>query len=938
MRLSKKEFKDWCQENKVSKQTQLLIEKIRNTEPSRRTESSSFSVSGRFPSKKMGVVIQSESHRVELPFIHELEHDPNVLEFYDQPFPIKLNYRNSNPDSKKKNIGVMHTADFFVIYKDGAGWVECKTEMDLVKLSAKNSYRYCLDENDDWICPPGEKYAEEIDLNYWVFSDKKINWFTQRNIEFLDDYYRSDTLQVSKKVQKAVLDIVKNNQSISLEQLYKEIESERTDEGNSSVSITRDDIHWMITFGEVYVDLKKSLLTEPKRVRVYENQTAAEAYSNIHRLSLENNNYDDSLKKANVVNLIPNEEIVWDGNGLKILNVGEKEISLVDKSNEIVLIQRKVFEKLVINGEVKGVEIIGKEEISKEAKQILLKASKESLDKANSRLPLVIAKINQEVTEELLENSGVSDRTIRRWVRNYKTADSVLGIGYLGLIPKENCGNITGQIDETAKEFLEEFILEKYETIKQKNRMAVYGEYKNASEEKFGKSHGKKDIFTVTYKTFCEYVKKRSEYEQTLKRKGRRAAYKHEAFYWQLKMTTPRHGERPFHIAHIDHTELDVEIVDSITGKNLGRPWLTIMTDAYSRRVLAVYLTFDPPSYRSCMMVIRECVRRHGRLPQILVLDGGKEFSSTYFETLLGVFEITKKTRPPAKSRFGTLVERMFGTANTRFINNLQGNTQITKNVRQVTKSVNPKNHAIWTLTALYKWLCEFFYEVYDETEHSTLLQSPKDAFAIGLQRTGKREHRLISYDKDFRLLTLPTTPKGTAKVNGNSGVKINRINYWTDEFRHPEIIGQQVPIRYDPFNVGIAYAYVDNSWRKCFSDYFSILENKTEKELQIATNILKKKQKDSGKTVAVTASKLARFIERLEDEEQVLIQRIKDTEARPIFSVINGEQISQIEDSYPQEDHVEMSDNDDENSVEVQTEEEDESFDEYETWENTAS
>ena len=48
-------------------------------------------------------------------------------------------------------------------------------------------------------------------------------------------------------------------------------------------------------------------------------------------------------------------------------------------------------------------------------------------------------------------------------------------------------------------------------------------------------------------------------------------------------------------------------------------PWLTLLTDAYSRRMLAFYLTFDPPSYRSCMMALRECVRRFGRIPQILV-------------------------------------------------------------------------------------------------------------------------------------------------------------------------------------------------------------------------------------------------------------------------------------------------------------------------------
>ena len=86
------------------------------------------------------------------------------------------------------------------------------------------------------------------------------------------------------------------------------------------------------------------------------------------------------------------------------------------------------------------------------------------------------------------------------------------------------------------------------------------------------------------------------------------------------------------------------------------------------------------------MMVMRECIRRLGRFPQILVVDGGREFESTYFETLLARYECTKKTRPPAQARFDSTCERLFGAANTQFIHNLRGNTQITRNVRQVTK------------------------------------------------------------------------------------------------------------------------------------------------------------------------------------------------------------------------------------------------------------
>ncbi len=92
--------------------------------------------------------------------------------------------------------------------------------------------------------------------------------------------------------------------------------------------------------------------------------------------------------------------------------------------------------------------------------------------------------------------------------------------------------------------------------------------------------------------------------------------------------STPRHGGRPFARAHLDHTELDLVLVSSVTGKPLARPWATFMTDAYSRRVLACYVTFDPPSYRSAMMAFRLCVQRYGRLPQELVVDQGPEFGS----------------------------------------------------------------------------------------------------------------------------------------------------------------------------------------------------------------------------------------------------------------------------------------------------------------------
>ena len=74
------------------------------------------------------------------------------------------------------------------------------------------------------------------------------------------------------------------------------------------------------------------------------------------------------------------------------------------------------------------------------------------------------------------------------------------------------------------------------------------------------------------------------------------------------------------------------------------------------------------------------------------------------------------------------------------------------RQVRQVTKSVNPQNHAVWTLDRLYQYLCQWAYEIYDTLVHSALSQSPREAYAAGMACSGQRLHRLIPYDADFRL------------------------------------------------------------------------------------------------------------------------------------------------------------------------------------------
>ncbi|MFL5657245.1 MAG: hypothetical protein ACJ8CB_24055 [Ktedonobacteraceae bacterium] len=83
--LNEEMFEVWCLQHHLSEQAKTIIQRIRSSPPSRLVRGAAGNVSGRYPSQKMGCTIQFESHRGELAFIYQMEHDPTVLEFYDQP-------------------------------------------------------------------------------------------------------------------------------------------------------------------------------------------------------------------------------------------------------------------------------------------------------------------------------------------------------------------------------------------------------------------------------------------------------------------------------------------------------------------------------------------------------------------------------------------------------------------------------------------------------------------------------------------------------------------------------------------------------------------------------------------------------------------------------------------------------------------------------------
>ena len=859
--LSDKAFEQWCQDLALSEQTQALIAHIRASPPARRVRSAAGNVSGRYPSKKMGVSIQFESHRLELAAIHEMEHDPDVLAFYDQPGRIKLTYQGKNND---RRVGAIHTPDFFVIRQDCAGWLECKMEERLMELAEDMPHRYVRGSDGTWSCPPGEAYAKPFGLFYHLYTSAQIDWIYQRNLLFLEDYLRVNAPAIPEEQTEAIRMAVMRNPGLPLRDLL-----EKHPAGWA------DAIYFLIVIDGLYVDLRATPLAEPDKMHVFLNRKMAHAHAVLTPIS-------SSVPRPHILQASIGTSLLWDGKPWSILNIGLTLTTLRSERNELIDLPHEIFETLLQQEKITGLDIQPREAQQERVQIRLTQASPDDLQEANRRYALLG---KWQSTDSDSATAPVSTRTLRRWQRQFREAEATLGNGYLGLLPRVGTrGNRLKKLPEQAETLMEKFILNDYETLKQKPKQEVYIAFERQAE-----LEGLAII--PSYKTFWKRIKQRPAHEQILKRQGKRAATPLEPWVWELERTTPKHGDRPLEIGHLDHTLLDVELVSARTGRSLGRPWASFLMDAFTRRLLAIYLTFDPPSYRSCMMLLRECVWRYGRLPQIMVVDGGREFDSTYFETLAAYYGCTKKSRPWAKPRYGSVCERLFGTVNTQFVHDLLGNTQIMQRVRQVTKKIQPKEQAVWTLRDLYDYLSIWAFEVYDLTEHPALFgQSPADAFKVGLATTGERAH--IRYDDDFQYLSLAgprRNKKGTAKVEHGRGVKINYVYYSSKFFALPGVEETNVLVRYDPFNIGVAYAFVQGNWVKCLSEHYLQLRGHTERELQAASAELRKGYQNHGQGATVTAKRLADFLASVEAHEVVLTQRQRDLETGDVLARMGG-------------------------------------------------
>lgn len=202
--------------------------------------------------------------------------------------------------------------------------------------------------------------------------------------------------------------------------------------------------------------------------------------------------------------------------------------------------------------------------------------------------------------------------------------------------------------------------------------------------------------------------------------------------------------ERALQVAQIDHTKVDLMLVDDVTRACIGRPWLTLVLDVHTRVVLGLYLSLDPPSATSAALAVGHAVLpksgwlrdrgidlpwpAHG-LPETIHVDNGKEFHSRAFQRGCEQHGIRIDYRPPATPRFGGHIERLMGTLMRR-VHALPGSTSSNVAARG---AYDPEGHAVLSFREFERILALDVLGPYHHEVHSALATTPALAWQQGI-------------------------------------------------------------------------------------------------------------------------------------------------------------------------------------------------------------
>lgn len=271
--------------------------------------------------------------------------------------------------------------------------------------------------------------------------------------------------------------------------------------------------------------------------------------------------------------------------------------------------------------------------------------------------------------------------------------------------------------------------------------------------------------------------------------------------------------ERALEVVQIDHTRVDVVVVDDEHRLPIGRPWLTLAVDVCTRMVTGFYLSLDSPSSTSVALCLTHTVmpkdlwlKARGLtcswpvwgIPQSIHADNGPDFTSAALQRGCDEHGMTLILRPVRQPRYGGHIERLIGTMMGR-VHLLPGTT----GSNPQDKGAYPSEaEAVMTLGELERWLAIEICDQYHHRVHRSLGRRPAAAWSEAMRIAFAG---LGALPGDIEQFTVSFLPFEMRKLR-RDGLHLFNIRYWDPVLPVLAKLGETMVVRYDPRNLSKVY------------------------------------------------------------------------------------------------------------------------------------
>lgn len=330
------------------------------------------------------------------------------------------------------------------------------------------------------------------------------------------------------------------------------------------------------------------------------------------------------------------------------------------------------------------------------------------------------------------DETAPSWRSVVRWVRAFETGGSVLAL--VG----ERRGNAHSRISTPVHDLMDQAVEEFFLTLARRSLKSTLIALNGKIDRENELLPDDQQLPRASYRSLRRFVLQLDRFEVMARRFGEKYARR-----WFKAYKKGPVASSPLELVLVDHTILDVEVA-YLGLLRLGRPTITVMLDLYTRMILSIHVSFEPPSYACVLEAMRMCIlpkddliqdlQRRGIIkndwpifgvPDCLLLDNGKEFRGRDLQNAAAHFGVDLRFSPPRMPWFKGPIERFLLTIKDSLVAALPSRTFPLKEIQPEEKNNSPVIDLEDLRTILIKWVVD----VYHQTPHRSNGLTPAAMF-----------------------------------------------------------------------------------------------------------------------------------------------------------------------------------------------------------------